>query len=108
MYGLVKENLRNRRVFTLGNVKHLVRIVGLGRGKTRAKICLAVKTRSRQKLKQLQSLSTADLDVIMLLGAQHNLLLFSTLYIQYIYIFEKEVTHNANLETKRISGVCSL
>lgn len=79
MYGLVKENLRNRRVFTLGNVKHLVRIVGLGRGKTRAKICLAVKTRSRQKLKQLPSLSPVDLDVIRLLGAQDNLLLLGAL-----------------------------
>ena len=49
MNGLVKKNLRNRRVFTLGNVKHLVRIVGLSRGKTRAKICLAVKPEAEVK-----------------------------------------------------------
>lgn len=38
-----------RRVFTLGNVKHLVRILGLGRGQ----IVAGSKTRSRQELKQL-------------------------------------------------------
>lgn len=48
MYELCKKSERKGRFFTLSNVKHLVQIVGLWRGKGRAQIHQAIKQKQAQ------------------------------------------------------------
>lgn len=59
------EKLQNRSVFTLGNVKHLVQIVDLGRGKDQSQDLSGSKNQKQAKLKQQRSGNPFDLDVIM-------------------------------------------